>query len=166
MKTQCHWGNRHVFDVPLFILGHDGCVLSVYAGGIKAGARPTTDFVLDVGARLPITAEPAIYPVPWPNFGVPRPAGTLWDAWYGLRHYAALKDRNCTVLVCDIYGHGRAGTALAAIAVWARLLPDGSDPVAWVREHYCAGAVETQSQIDFVKQQCGSRYTVKSKPRK
>jgi len=46
-----------------------------------------------------------------------------------------------------IGGHGRTGTFMVALAAHMGV----EAPIAYVREHYCARAVETQSQIDFLK---------------
>ena len=48
-----------------------------------------------------------------------------------------------------IAGHGRTGTVLACIAVLAGI-PAG-DAVAWVRDHYCAKAIEPPYQDQWVR---------------
>jgi protein-tyrosine phosphatase len=45
-------------------------------------------------------------------------------------------------------GHGRTGTALACLAILCGLPP--SEAVTWVRESYCASAVESGLQEAFV----------------
>jgi protein-tyrosine phosphatase len=48
-------------------------------------------------------------------------------------------------------GHGRTGTALAILGCLLGVIPEGADPVVWVREHYCLEAVETSKQISYIE---------------
>lgn len=81
----------------------------------------------------------------WPDFGLPSDPAylrtTLDEAWR-----RAEVDR---VEVACLGGHGRTGTALACLTVLDGLSAD--DAVSYVRQHYCAAAVETLQQQDFVR---------------
>jgi hypothetical protein len=81
----------------------------------------------------------------WPDFGVPSDAAPVGGALRSLLERARGGDR--VELGC-LGGHGRTGTALACLAILCGLLP--SDAVTWVREHYCANAVESGQQEAFV----------------
>lgn len=61
-----------------------------------------------------------------------------------------------------IGGHGRTGLFFAAMTCVAE--PDNPDAVAYVREHYCHRAVESDVQIKFLAQHFG--YKGKPKPTK
>jgi hypothetical protein len=50
-------------------------------------------------------------------------------------------------------GHGRTGTFFAALV--AHMLPEVEDPIAYVREHYCRQAVETEEQVEFLTKEFG-----------
>jgi len=83
----------------------------------------------------------------WPDFGVPA------DRPVVLSSLRSLMDRARQGQVVEIGclgGHGRTGTALALLAVLAGHPRD--DAVAWVRNHYCAEAVETRKQSAYVQE--------------
>ena len=81
----------------------------------------------------------------WPDFGVPGDPQALVLALQALLERA--RAGQCVEVGC-LGGHGRTGTALACLAVLCGHPPD--DAVAWVRERYCADAVETEPQRAFV----------------
>jgi hypothetical protein len=81
----------------------------------------------------------------WPDFGVPGDPAPVGSALRSLLERARCGER---VEVGCLGGHGRTGTALACAAVLCGL-PSG-DAVAWVRENYCAKAVESAKQEAFV----------------
>ena len=83
--------------------------------------------------------------VAWPDFGVPDDRDA---AVASLRSALDRARAGEQVEVGCLGAHGRTGTALAAMAVLAGHPP--ADAVAWVREHYCDRAVETDQQADFV----------------
>lgn len=47
-------------------------------------------------------------------------------------------------------GHGRTGAALGCLAVMTGVAPVKA--VGWVRDSYCAAAIETESQAAFVEE--------------
>ena len=57
-----------------------------------------------------------------------------------------------TVHVGCIGGHGRTGTVLSAIVAEGA---GKKDAIQWVREHYCKKAVESTSQVEFLKKHYG-----------
>jgi len=83
--------------------------------------------------------------VDWPDFGVPVDAELVVASLQDVLDRARAGE---VVEVGCLGAHGRTGTALAILAVLAGHPAD--DAVAWVREHYCERAVETDEQADFV----------------
>ena len=61
-----------------------------------------------------------------------------------------------------IGGHGRTGTFLAALVSLYEDLTD--DPIKWVRENHCKKAVESESQMKFLKKHFGCKMHKPSKP--
>jgi protein-tyrosine phosphatase len=82
--------------------------------------------------------------VPWPDFRLPRDRprtrDVLRDAW--------TRSASERVEIACGGGRGRTGTALACLAVLDGVPP--GDAVAYVREHYHRGAVETFWQRRYV----------------
>jgi hypothetical protein len=85
--------------------------------------------------------------VDWPDFGVPGDPAVLADKLRGVLDRARMGER---VEVGCLGGHGRTGTALACLAVLGG--HPAVEAVAWVRDNYCAQAVETSEQEAFVRQ--------------
>jgi len=103
----------------------------------------TPDFGLYLDGRW---APPWLHrEIDWPDFGVPTDPSVFAAALQSVLERARRGER---VEIGCLGGHGRTGTALACLAVLAGAAPD--DAVAWVRSAYCADAVETDEQQDFV----------------
>jgi hypothetical protein len=106
------------------------------------GARPQFGVYL-LGRRPPATDWEASW-IRWPDFRLPAdPAqarGLLEQAWA-----RAATER--VEIACG-GGRGRTGTALACLAVLDGV--PAEDAVAYVREHYHRGAVETPWQRRYV----------------
>lgn len=81
----------------------------------------------------------------WPDFGVPDDPAAFVAA---LRDLLDRARRGDGVELGCLGGHGRTGTALAALAVLAGHPP--YDAVDWVRSQYCPHAVETPEQERLV----------------
>jgi protein-tyrosine phosphatase len=82
--------------------------------------------------------------VRWPDFRLPREPA---DAVEALREAWRRAEAERVEVVCG-GGRGRTGTALACIAVLDGVPADRA--VAFVRQHYRAGAVETPWQRRYV----------------
>jgi protein-tyrosine phosphatase len=63
-------------------------------------------------------------------------------------------DRGDKIHVGCLAGHGRTGTFLAALVAYRGT---SDDPIAYVREHYCARAVETGEQVEFLRRHFGCK---------
>lgn len=81
----------------------------------------------------------------WPDFRLPR---SLSDAVTALKD-AYERSAEMRVEIACGGGKGRTGTAIAILARYAGV--PAEDAVAWVRENYIAGAVETPWQRRFAR---------------
>jgi hypothetical protein len=107
----------------------------------------TRDRAPDYGLYLDDRWQPS-WPhdrVDWPDFGVPRDPIAFARALRSVLDRARGGQR---VEIGCLGGHGRTGTALACLAVLSG--HPANNAVAWVRDHYCAKAVETDHQAAFV----------------
>ena len=81
----------------------------------------------------------------WPDFGVPVDPSQVVVA---LQSVLARVRAGQRVEIGCRGGHGRTGTALACLAVFSGIPP--SEAVEWVRSNYCAEAIETAEQEEFI----------------
>ncbi len=81
----------------------------------------------------------------WPDFGVPADPESMITTLRRALDRARAGER--VELGC-LGGHGRTGTALAALA--ALTGHPAADAVAWTRTNYCAKAIETPAQESFI----------------
>jgi protein-tyrosine phosphatase len=109
---------------------------------VPAGQEPAFALYL-LGRRPPPVAWEHRW-LSWPDFGLPSDRLATVDA---LREAWARAQTQRVEVACA-GGHGRTGTALACLAVLDGV-PNGA-AVAYVREHYSPGAVETPWQRRFV----------------
>lgn len=82
----------------------------------------------------------------WPDMELPADPDALLAALADLRSAGAA---GAVVEIGCLGGHGRTGTAIAALAVMAGVEPH--EAVRWVRVNYCVQAVETEEQMAFVR---------------
>jgi hypothetical protein len=83
--------------------------------------------------------------VPWPDFGLPHVKLSFWKA---LHSYIMEKGWSTACFHCQA-GHGRTGTALAAMLI-ANEGYSAQDAVLTIRSLYCDEAVETAEQIVYL----------------
>lgn len=143
-----HGGEHRIIDLHLHrsqIQLPDGSPItpvSFYPGDPYGRDRvPEYGLYLDPRWRPPWTYQR----LDWPDFGVPP---DLADAQTVLGALLERARSGQWVEVGCWGGHGRTGTALACLATLAGY--PANDAVAWVRSNYCARAVETQAQAEFV----------------
>lgn len=82
----------------------------------------------------------------WPDGTAPRHPRSTW-----LVIAEAIKNLDGDIGVCCLGGHGRTGTAIAILATLCGAVPEGEDPVEWVRKRYCHEAVESKAQAAYVE---------------
>lgn len=109
---------------------------------LPAGPPPT--FALYLLGREPPAVEWESRWLSWPDFRLPSDRTATGEA---LREAWARSAADRVEIACS-GGRGRTGTALACLAVLDGL--PGGEAVAYVREHYDSGAVETPCQRRFV----------------
>ncbi|HXY94002.1 MAG TPA: hypothetical protein VEP49_16090 [Acidimicrobiia bacterium] len=136
-----HEVHRHLSEIAL----PDGT--RVTAVSFHEPSPYERELVPDFGLYLDRRWEPpwAHEHVDWPDFGVPADRSALRAALEGLVMRARAGQQ--VELGC-LGAHGRTGTALACAAVLTGIAP--SEAVGWVRMTYCAKAVETSEQAEFV----------------
>lgn len=71
----------------------------------------------------------------------------FWQKFYDICQEKGYKK----VIVCCLGGHGRTGTALAAILV-ANGAMDDFQAIDFIREHYCTEAIETKYQEKYLEE--------------
>lgn len=135
-------------------------------------ALPIGDFVIYGGSCLdPIVTDADIYvgfdlgmkvhrqSYPWESgeaflfpiqdMGVPTSRGDFMNLLCWLER--ALHDKKKVHIGC-IGGHGRTGTVLAALV---KQMTGNEDAITYVRENYCQKAVESTTQIEFLRKEFG-----------
>jgi hypothetical protein len=172
-EPPCHDGNVLVFTDPV-------SGLKVYGGGssrkckfyrgsmvvidLNGNYKPFFTFAGMIGKRMSEQAERRVA-IDWKDFGAPGLERADWEAILeDIRDEAASDSRVTSVLVCCAGGHGRTGTALAILAGMCKVVPEGIDPIKWVREVYCKKVVESEEQIKYVEYVLG--YKSKEGPAK
>jgi len=71
-----------------------------------------------------------------------------------VKDLVALVAAGTDILIHCVGGHGRTGTMLVAMLCELAVKPWGKktvDPIKWIRTNYCKRAVETDKQIDWLK---------------
>jgi hypothetical protein len=84
--------------------------------------------------------------IDWPDMQAPPLRPGFWSAFLDTVRDKAYTD----VLFYCFGGHGRTGTALASVLVECYGTP-ATDAVKFIRKHYCKEAVETESQLNYLK---------------
>jgi hypothetical protein len=132
----------------LFIgAGYDIRGLDKYSLAVDCGD------VLDVygGHKFPAGYEhlleclpkaPPIIKLAWRDYGTPSLLYSFWE-----KLYESLPDGN--ILFCCHGGHGRSGSALAAILIIAWNI-SAAKAIQTVRKHHCHKAVETNAQREYL----------------
>lgn len=126
--------------VTLPVAGHDVQITGGPFDALPAGAA---------GLCLEPLAERAAearWHLPIPDYGVPEPDALRAVLLTMLATMRAAPD-GAYHIGCKA-GLGRTGLAMGCLA---RLAGIAGDPVAWVRTHYDAKAIETPGQEDFVR---------------
>ncbi|SDK21286.1 protein-tyrosine phosphatase family protein [Nonomuraea jiangxiensis] len=125
-------------EFGLYLLGHPLDRPTLY-GRYLVGLRPWT--------------PPWPYArVDWPDFSAPRRPD---EAIGQLSDLLARVGRGERVEVACAGGHGRTGTALAALAVLRGMPPE--EAARWVREAYDPKAIESRTQLRFLDRVAASR---------
>jgi hypothetical protein len=135
----------------------------VTAGGSLSSAPIQAARLVMAGNPKPVLEglpgyTPVIIRLDWPDMSVPCLSSADWK-WLTGRIRALRRPLHVSCAM----GHGRTGTCLAILAHFWGQLPRGADPVQWVRDNYCADAVESISQIGYIERITGRPSTCKAK---
>jgi Protein-tyrosine phosphatase len=124
--------------------------LMALPGGARVRGRRLADPASPADFALVLAGGPSPgWPhrrVRWPDFGVPTDRDDALDALRKAHRWAYGGER---VEVACRSGLGRTGTALAALVILDGLTPDQA--VAWVRDRYDQGAIETPWQRRWLR---------------
>lgn len=90
--------------------------------------------------------------IDWPDGSAPDLDLDFWETLS--KDLLQMKGR--AVIHC-FAGHGRTGVALCSLIQVSNYRPalDSGDVIQWVRKHYCGDAVETMSQVDYLRHTMG-----------
>lgn len=105
---------------------------------------PSAATIPQLAQHIEITFEEIM--VPWPDFGVPRVKISFWKA---LHSYVMERGWKSVCFHCQA-GHGRTGTALAAMLI-ANEGYSAQDAVWQIRSSYCVEAVESIEQSMYLQ---------------
>lgn len=133
----------------------DGIERGAFAGSPDVGLYLDTRWASDQLLVTPGTVAPftrrrsspnTVVLFPWPDYGVPSDRRSLVKV---LRWVLTLAAKGQTLEIGCMGGHGRTGTALAALLVLQGLT--GEAAIRRVRRRYCDEAIESRPQLDFVR---------------
>lgn len=167
VTESCHAGTKKVFTI-----NHNGNDIAFYGGGKSNGLVMYKDSIF-----LDLTGNDDNYSslfstsklftdlaskytdihqlkLEWDDYGTPDIKDGFWSDFLDIVKQSG-KD---TVVVACQGGHGRTGTALSIL--YGLSFPDVSNPVEKIRELYCRNAVESNSQVEYIKQVLGIEFRV------
>jgi len=121
----------------------DGTTVEAVGIGARCPDKPDRDYGLYLDHRWKPTWNADV--IDWPDYGVPADSEAAAEA---IRQAFERARRGERVEIGCIGGLGRTGTVLACMAILAGL--PAPEAVAWVRDQYDPGAVETADQEDWV----------------
>lgn len=147
------WGGRQTQIIP--IADKFECIISL----LGPFSRKETKFSLSRGSRRTFRNLAAyqqrknqVISIDWPDMQAPGLDRAFWEAL--AEDLAGITGK--AAIFC-IGGHGRTGTALSTLAHITNYAPamDHGDVVQWIRDTYCPDAVETTSQVDYLRKVIG-----------
>lgn len=177
-QAPCHTDGLHVLSIGQCTIHassnrykYDGYALVLNLTGWHHGDRdlvsasPTAQRMIPSFYRaLPASPVPKVpvVTIDWPDGGIPDFKRADWMRL--IEDLAKIKGK---VLVHCMGGHGRTGTALAALLFLSKAVK--GDVVKWLRDFYCQKVVESESQIAYLKRlgipvKAEPRYIVQSIP--
>lgn len=120
------------------------------AGEFKAYSKP----VVLTGMMVPPESLELNHCIPtvtlnWEDFSLPVMKLSFWTDFY--RTFIENSNRSRKIIVTCMGGHGRTGTALAAILLASRKFTGYRKTIDFVRSNYCEEAIETEDQELYLK---------------
>lgn len=132
---------------------YDGYALVLNLTGFTYGYRDLVTATAAAQRLIPkfyrhVAANPTpkhpVVTIDWPDGGIPDFTKADW-----IRLLQDLSKIKGKVLVHCMGGHGRTGTALAALLFLSQAVK--GDTAKWVREYFCEKVIESESQITYLK---------------
>jgi len=80
----------------------------------------------------------------WPDYGI-----IDWPLEFWLELMGHIEENGLDVVVFCVGGHGRTGTAIAAMMI-VSLNFTVKEAVGWLRKNYCKKAVESKAQVEYL----------------
>lgn len=162
----CHEGTIKVFEDPTSSVPYHGGGSSrdlvIYPGHlIVSMANLDLEVVQICNFKAPNLLKynnPVVY-ISCPDYSVPSLGKKFWLDLIDTINIEWQAGRITGVTVCCVGGHGRTGTALSILASLTGRCE--SDPVAFVRKHYCEKAVESKGQIEYIEAMTGTKVNIK-----
>jgi len=165
-SKSCHEGTIEVFQDPeTGVRYHGGGTmrdLVIYEGHLMiAMISIETDIVKLYNFKAPqlLRGNNPIVRISWPDYDVPELDQQFWLDLIGVINFKWSAREITGVTACCVGGHGRTGTALAVLAGLTGACQ--SDPVAFIRKHYCKRVVESDSQVKYIEDMTGIKVNVK-----
>jgi protein-tyrosine phosphatase len=93
-------------------------------------------------------SSPDVIVIPWKDMSPPSLRFPFWK--YIIEKIESFSNENMDVLVTCIGGHGRTGTFLTAILM-EKYRCTAASAIKFVRKEYCRRAIETESQLGYLK---------------
>lgn len=166
-KEECHTGTIEVFSDPdtkvPYFGGGTTRDLVIYEGHLIVAMTSVdveTVKLYNFEAPRLIRNNNPVVRISWPDYDIPALERDFWLDLIDVINEEWLKKRITGVTCCCVGGHGRTGTALAILAGLTGACI--SDPVLFVREHYCKKVVESESQIKYIEEMTGIPINVKA----
>lgn len=164
-----HIGNCHFGNIEVFTDKESG--VRIFAGGKSRGVEvDKNNLIIDVGvsaiSEVSINGlngngkhledyQATIIKIAWSDFEVP----TLGvEFWHDLIKTIRLVGKD-VVVACE-GGHGRTGTTISILAYMMGAVR--TDPIKFIRKVYCDEAVETTTQINYIRNITGANIRSKS----
>jgi len=169
VSKPCHEGTIEVFQDPRTSVPYHGggttrdlviCEdhLIIAMTGIE------TDIVKLYNFKAPqlLRKNNPVVRISWPDYDIPELDRQFWLDLIEVINRKWTTHEITGVTACCVGGHGRTGTTLAILAGLTDVCR--SDPVLFIRKHYCKRAVESKSQIKYIEEMTGIK--VEAKPDK
>lgn len=107
-------------------------------------SKNTKDWNTKMSSLSKHVSSPAVLRIQNPDMGIPPVGFTFWQELYNLL------PRGRTVCCC-VGGHGRTGTALAALILAGDNTRSAQDAIDIVRKDHCENAIESDLQETYLK---------------
>src|SRR3990167_6147145 len=132
----------------------------VVAGGWGTYAKLTPPTICTINGGNAISGvggyEFPVVVIDWGDFQSPP-----FSAEWLMDLVIAISEMTGEVVFCCEGGHGRTGTIVAAVCSIIGVTADAADCVSWLRKFYCDDAVESETQLQWIKDNFDSRVSVK-----